>query len=671
MSGTLQQKMEAIAAAGFDGIELFEPDFVHFSGSAATLRRLADDHGLSIDLYQPFRDLEGMPTAHFRRSLARAEYKFALMNDLGCRTLLVCSNTSPLSTGEPERAAAQLYELAERAARHDIRIGYEALAWGRHVRRYRDAWKRVALANHPHLGLILDSFHTLSLQDDPTDIAELPGDKIFFLQMADAPQLQMDVLQWARHFRNFPGQGQLDCEHFFEQILKSGYEGPLSLEIFNDQFRETPNRRTATDAMRSLLWLESRVRSRLEASGACDRLRRQPATGTWLFKPPPVPELTGVAFVEFAVDHAHAEALGAVLATMGFRLVGQHRSKDVQLYAQGDIHLVVNAEPDSFASQRFERQGGPGMCAIGLGTSVPDQAAARASALLSAAAHTPRQADELHIPAVVSPGGMRIHFVPTERGTPGFEIADFHRDGSATDGSAAGAHRAAGATSLPAGHKPAPVLRSLDHIALALPPDQLDSWVLFSRAVLGLEPGDRHELADPYGLVQSSSVSNAARSVRMVMNVSASRRTGVAHAVSASGGSGGLHHLAFACDDIFAAVEQLRASGTQFVPISPNYYDDLLARCDLDPSLVGRMQSLGILFDQTPLGAFFHIYTIRFANRFFFEIVQRVGGYDGYGALNGAARLASEAQAAEALAAERQAEGVSAAEVQGSRNSAN
>ena len=81
--------------------------------------------------------------------------------------------------------------------------------------------------------------------------------------MADAPLLAMDVLQWARHFRNFPGQGQFDVTTFFEQVLRSGYSGTLSLEIFNDVFRETPNRRTAVDAMRSLLYLESEARSRL------------------------------------------------------------------------------------------------------------------------------------------------------------------------------------------------------------------------------------------------------------------------------------------------------------------------------------------------------------------------------------------------------------------------
>ena len=91
--------------------------------------------------------------------------------------------------------------------------------------------------------------------------------------MADAPLLAMDVLQWARHFRNFPGQGQFDVTTFFEQVLRSGYRGTLSLEIFNDVFRETPNRRTAVDAMRSLLYLESEARGRLRAAERARRAR--------------------------------------------------------------------------------------------------------------------------------------------------------------------------------------------------------------------------------------------------------------------------------------------------------------------------------------------------------------------------------------------------------------
>ena len=181
LSGTLRQKLEAIAAARFDGVELFEPDFISFTGSARELRQQAADLGLGIDLYQPFRDFEGMPDELFRRSLDRAERKFDVMQELGCPLMLVCSTTSPASLGDAERAAAQLHELAERASRRNLRIGYEALAWGKWVNLYKQAWNIVEKADHPHLGLILDSFHTLSLRDDPMGIADIPGDRIFFV----------------------------------------------------------------------------------------------------------------------------------------------------------------------------------------------------------------------------------------------------------------------------------------------------------------------------------------------------------------------------------------------------------------------------------------------------------------------------------------------------------
>ncbi|HWT21121.1 MAG TPA: TIM barrel protein, partial [Variovorax sp.] len=374
LSGTLRQKLEAVSAAGFDGIELFEADFVNFKGSAAELRRIASDLGLSIDLYQPLRDFEGMPEAQFRRSLERAERKFDLMEAMGAPLMLCCSNTSPLSVNDPALAAAQLHELAERAARRNLRVGFEALAWGRHTSLYGQAWNIVRQANHTHLGLILDSFHTLSLKDDATGIAAIPGDKIFFLQMADAPLLSMDVLQWARHHRSFPGQGDLDVIGFFEQVLRAGYTGPLSLEIFNDLFRETPNRRTAVDAMRSLLYLESEAKRRLVSAGEA------PAQPVELFCPPPAPALSGLSFIEFAADEASARTLGTLLQQLGFHRIGRHRSKAVVLYRQGEINLIVNAQPDSFARSRFEAHG-TSVCALGVRCADPQAAVERATAM--------------------------------------------------------------------------------------------------------------------------------------------------------------------------------------------------------------------------------------------------------------------------------------------------
>lgn len=622
LSGTLRQKLEAVSAAGFDGIELFESDFVNFKGSASELGRIAADLGLSIDLYQPFRDFEGMPEAQFRRSLERAERKFDLMEAMGAPMMLCCSNTSPLSVNDPALAAAQLHELAERAARRNLRVGFEALAWGRHTSLYGQAWNIVKQANHPHLGLILDSFHTLSLKDDPAGIAGIPGEKIFFLQMADAPLLSMDVLQWARHHRSFPGQGDFDVIGFFEQVLRAGYTGPLSLEIFNDIFRETPNRRTAVDAMRSLLYLESEAQRRLAAAvNTADEPARP--LRVELFNPPPVPALSGLSFIEFAADESSAATLGALLGQLGFRRVGRHRSKAVVLYRQGEINMIVNAQPDSFARSRFDAHG-TSVCALGVRCADPLAAVDRATAMRSQRHDSPVGPNELQVPAIVAPGGNLIHFVSEALGANGLYEADFILEEDAAEAGGAG-------------------LTQIDHVALGLAVDQLDTWVLFTRAVLGLEPGESLELADPFGLIRSRGVADAARSVRLVLNVSLSQRTRTARTLSVTGG-GAVHHIALRCKDIFESVERLRANGTRFVPISGNYYDDLATRIDLDPALLERMRTAGVLFDRSHAGDYLHIYTESIEGGLFFELAQRTAGYDAYGALNAPARMASQAQ---------------------------
>ena len=449
--------------------------------------------------------------------------------------------------------------------------------------------------------------------------------------MADAPLLAMDVLQWARHHRNFPGQGQFDLENFFLQVLLSGYAGPLSLEIFNDQFRETPNRRTAVDAMRSLLLLESQVRGRLERErdAAAEPPARELAARTLqrlaLFDAPQAPILDGFAFLEFGVDDEAAEALGALLLGLGFTCVGRHRTKAAKLYRQGSIQLVVNAEPASPARARFDAQG-PAVCAIGLATPDPRQAANRAGALVSARHESPRGAHELQLPAIIAPGGTIVHFVPSAGGAA--LDADFVAEAGSPAAPDAG-------------------LVAIDHIALGLAQDQFDTWILFAKAVLGLQRGESLELADPFGLIRSSGVANTARSVRVVLNVSLSQRTRTARQVSATGRSGGgVQHIALATGDIFATMARLRGAGVRFVPISANYYDDLLARLDLDEATVRRMQALDILYDRSAGGEFLHAYAEPFADRFFFEIVQR-RAYDGYGAVNAPARMAAQEQNAE------------------------
>src|SRR5919197_3072669 len=198
VSGGLAEKLEAIAAAGFEGVEIFENDLLSFNGTPAEVRRMVDALGLAIVAFQPFRDFEGMPPSQRERGFARAERKFDTLQELGCDLLMICSNVSPDSLGGIDRAAADLRALGERAQARGLRVAFEALAWGRHVNDYRDAWEVVRRADHPAVGLVLDTFHVLVRGTDLKPIRAIPRDRIFLVQVADAPKLDMDFLSWSR-----------------------------------------------------------------------------------------------------------------------------------------------------------------------------------------------------------------------------------------------------------------------------------------------------------------------------------------------------------------------------------------------------------------------------------------------------------------------------------------
>ena len=235
LAGTLNEKLEAIAAARFKGVEIFENDLLSFDGTPAQVGRRIKELGLEAVTFQPFRDFEGMPEPQRSKSFSRAERKFDLMGELGCDLLMVCSNVSPDSLGGIDRAAADFRMLGEQAAKRGLRVGFEALAWGRHIHDYRDAWEVVRRADHPAVGLVLDTFHILARRTDLAALRAIPKDRLFLVQAADAPILDMDYLSWSRHYRCFPGQGDLPIGEFMDALSATGFDGLLSLEIFQRQ----------------------------------------------------------------------------------------------------------------------------------------------------------------------------------------------------------------------------------------------------------------------------------------------------------------------------------------------------------------------------------------------------------------------------------------------------
>jgi 4-hydroxyphenylpyruvate dioxygenase len=613
LSGDFAEKLEAIASAGFRGLEIFENDLLSFSGSNADARKMMEDLGLELVAFQPFRDFEGWDEPQRARAFARAERKLDIMEELGCELLMVCSSVSPDAHGGVDRAAEDFRELGERAKKRGMRVGFEALAWGRHINDYRDSWEVVRRADHPNIGVVLDSFHICARRTDLRPIRSIPKERIFLVQLADAPWLDMDIMQWSRHFRCFPGQGDLPVGQFMEALAATGYDGPLSLEIFNDQFRAGSARAVAVDGRRSLIHLIDETARNVPGAASGEPL---PAKSKCL----------GVEFIEFTVEESGLPDLEGVFAGMGFHRAGKHVSKEVTRWTQGGINLVINAEKDGFAHS-YQIAHGTSVCAIGL--KVEDAAATldRAERLLDKPFRQPVGPGELEIPAVRGLGGSLLYFLDPSSDLGRVWDIEFRPP----VGNASAASGNAG-------------LIGVDHISQSMQYEEMLSWLLFYSSLLDVEKTNMLDIADPGGLVSSQVIQDAGGALRIVLNGSQSQRTQSARFLSEFFGSG-VQHIAFSSEDLVASVDRLVAGGVKLLPISENYYDDLEARLDLAPERLDALRARNILYDRDESGEYLQAYSQSFEEGFFFEFVER-RGYKGFGAVNAPIRLAAQARLA-------------------------
>ena len=609
ISGTLDEKLEAIAAAGYDGIELFEQDFIAFDGSPKDFRKRVQDHGLEISMFQPLRDFEGLPEPLRAKAFDRAEHKFDLMQALGAPLMGICSSVHPAALGGIDRAAADFHELGERAAARGLSVGYEALSWGRYVNDHRDAWEIVRRANHPNIGLILDSFHTLSRKIDPNTIRSIPGDKICYVQLADAPAFDMDVLYWSRHFRNMPGQGDLACTEFMCAIMATGYHGPISLEIFNDQFRGGSTAQIALDGYRSII-------------ATMDDVRRAEPTA-WVDLPP-IParvKAEGVAYIEFASQGDEARALEVMLGSLGFENAGKHRSKASTLWQQGEVRIVVNEETTGNAGNAFQKRGTT-ICDIGLKVADAGAAMERAVALGSARFDTEPGPGDGILPAAQGPSKAVLHFVDANTGLDRVWEKEF---GAKAPGAGAG-------------------ITHIDHHNQTVSHDNMLSWVLFYTSTFAMQKSPMVDVFEPDGLVRSQVVDSPGGGLKVTLNGADSNRTLAGRFMAETYGTS-VQHIALATDDIFTTAEALAARGFEALEMPQNYYDDLTSRFDFPTGLVERMQKRGILYDRDMDGAYFQLYSRTFARGMFFEVVQRDPRYAGFGAANAPFRIAAQKRA--------------------------
>lgn len=592
INGNLKEKILAISKAGFDGVEIFENDFLTFNLSPKEIKKIVKDQGLEITLFQPFRDFEGMPDNHRTRAFDRAKKKFDIMAELETDLILICSNTSNISLGGLDRAANDFFELGEIARERSIKIGYEALAWGKYINDHRDAWEIVRRANHENVGIILDSFHTLSKNIDLNSITTIPKEKIFIVQLADAPLHNMDLLYWSRHYRNMPGQGDLPISNFMDALNKTGYDGYLSLEIFNDNYRSGPRNLIAKDGQRSLISLinKSKTKNKQEL------------------------KINQIEFIEFAANEKNLKELENTLNALGFNEIGKHQLKKIKLFVFDNVKFIINYENTLLIEENSKK--GPYPYAYGININSLDLLFKQAE-LLDISLIKKQENLNLSMDAINHIDGL-IYVI--ESNDNNIWEKDF-------------------------GYCPSPAKNDfnvkIDHIAQTLNQDEMSSSLLSYSVLFSCKKSPIVDIIDQYGITKSQIIENKTQTFRMTMNGADNSNT-IAGQFLKKTTRPGIQHVALSSDNLIALVKKLKKKGQEFLKISDNYYDDIEARFGLDFNFCNELKELNILYDEDENGSFLQVYTNLINNTFFFEIVQRINNYQGYGANNALFRIAAQ-----------------------------
>lgn len=621
VADTLEGKLAAFSAAGFDGIEITDRDLAVHGATTTGIGQMVRDHGLKVHLFRPSLEFEGLPKERRSHVLDRIELRFEAMGALGAELMLVESATARHSLGGVDRMAEDFALLGERAAAHGLRVGYEARAWGRHVSDYRDAWEVVRRAAHPAVGLVLDSFHIAARNLSPESIRGIPADRIFHVQIADAPAVAMDLEYKSRRLRCLPGEGDLPLMEFVCAVAATGYTGAYSLDLVENRTRGNNIRQLARDGRIALIALADAAK------------RAEPSCHLELPPLPPKAAIEGVEFVEFAASGADAESLGAMLRRLGFTPVARHFARAVTLWRQNGINIVINSEQQGYAHSAYVMHG-TCVCDIGLMVADAEAAATRAEMLGTRRFQQKRYSGEMRIPAVRDVGGSVLHFMDGKTNLGRVWETEFSP------------------LTVDSAVQPVGLVR-IDHLAQVMKLEVLPSWTLFYTSNFDVTKAPEIGVTDPGGSVRSRALQGDDGAFRLTLNGVDSHRTFAGRFLSDTYGAS-THHIAFLTEDIFETARRLAANGFTSLEIPEAYYQDIASEYALDAEEAEALRAWNILYDSDGKGgAYLQFYSRPHGDGFFFEVVERRGGYDGYAARNAPYRTAALKRLAVPFAADQ------------------
>lgn len=324
--------------------------------------------------------------------------------------------------------------------------------------------------------------------------------------------------------------------------------------------------------------------------------------------------LDGFEFVEFSAPERGV--LEPVFETMGFELVAKHKSKQVELWRQGDINFITNYEPKSHAFY-YAQEHGPGAC--GMAFRVKDAHHAYSSALEKGAQpvemHTGPM--ELSLPAIRGIGGATLYLI--DRYEPGLTIYDIDFDWVDVNNK----------------HPKGCGFHTLDHLTHNVYRGRMQYWADYYENLFNFREIRYFDIKGEYTGLLSKALTAPDGKIRIPLNEEAHGGGGQIEEYLMKYNGEGIQHIAFSCDDLLACWDKLKARGMKFMSPPPQtYYSMLEERLPGHGEPTSELQSRGILLDGTTEGGeprlLLQIFSDTLLGPVFFEFIQRKED-DGFG----------------------------------------
>lgn len=469
---------------------------------------------------------------------------------------------------------------------------------------FDNIFRKIISIKNPCFYLTINSKNILMDGSQPSLINQIPLSLIDHVQLTDISKYIFSEDQISNLSELLPNEGVLDLKSFIKIFLKKNYKGSISVAN-NNILNNKAN--LIKDANRAFVSVFDDV---VSSDISLDNLN---------LKIPPKINLNGFEFLEFTVFGEDHTSLVKMLKKLSFRKERIHKTKNVELWRQGSINILINFEKNSFAEQVYLKNG-PSICDIAIKVKDAIQTIDRAKKLGIKEHSQSVSVGELKIPAIKGVDGSVIHFIDQKSNLFQLWNLDFNY------------------------LKPEPIqpsgLRSIDHISQSMKEEEMRSWLFFYLSNFNMYKTTQLDLVSSKGIIKSQAISSPEGEVRLNLNGSNNSQTIAGSFMTNKTGSS-IQHIAFNTDDIFETVNILSENKFPFLQIDKKYYTQLQNKYDLDEKTLNNLKRNNILYDKNEFGEFFQIYSEPIFTGFFFEIVQRKQNYKGYGESNATHRIKS------------------------------